>query len=97
MSACTACGRNCCRRSIEAADLAPIVVRIPYPCPNEVYETRMAAALAQAKAAGVTHVIFGDLFLQDVRAYREQKIAGTGITPVFPLWGSGRRRRSRAR
>jgi uncharacterized protein (TIGR00290 family) len=70
-----------------AAGLAPIIVPIPYPCPNEVYETRMAVALAQAKAAGVTHVIFGDLFLQDVRAYREQKLAGTGITPVFPLWG----------
>jgi uncharacterized protein (TIGR00290 family) len=71
----------------EAAGLAPIIVPIPYPCPNEVYETRMASALAQAKEAGVTHVIFGDLFLQDVRAYREQKLAGTGITPVFPLWG----------
>lgn len=71
----------------EAASLAPIIVRIPYPCPNEVYETRMAVALAEAKEAGVTHVIFGDLFLQDVRAYREQKLAGTGITPVFPLWG----------
>jgi uncharacterized protein (TIGR00290 family) len=71
----------------DAASLAPIIVRIPYPCPNEVYETRMAVALAQAKGAGVTHVIFGDLFLQDVRAYREQKLAGTGIMPVFPLWG----------
>ena len=71
----------------EAARLAPLIVPIPYPCPNEVYEQRMAAALAQAKSAGVTHVIFGDLFLQDVRAYREQKLVGTGITPVFPLWG----------
>ena len=71
---------------LAAADLPAIVVPIPYPCPNEVYEARMAAALADAKASGVTHVIFGDLFLQDVRAYREQKLAGTGITPVFPLW-----------
>ena len=47
----------------------------------------MAAALADAKASGVTHVIFGDLFLQDVRAYRERQLAGTGITPVFPVWG----------
>jgi diphthamide synthase (EF-2-diphthine--ammonia ligase) len=47
----------------------------------------MAAALADAKAAGVTHVIFGDLFLEDVRRYREEKLAGTGIAPVFPLWG----------
>ncbi|HTS40867.1 MAG TPA: ATP-binding protein [Xanthobacteraceae bacterium] len=71
---------------LAAADLPAIIVPIPYPCPNEVYEARMAAALADAKASGVTHVIFGDLFLQDVRAYREQKLAGTGITPVFPLW-----------
>jgi uncharacterized protein (TIGR00290 family) len=72
---------------LAAAQLPAMLVRIPYPCPNEVYEARMAAALAQAKDAGVTQVIFGDLFLQDVRAYREQKLAGTGVTPLFPLWG----------
>jgi uncharacterized protein (TIGR00290 family) len=72
---------------VAAAGLSSIVVQIPFPCPNEIYEARMAAALADAKAAGVSHVIFGDLFLQDVRAYREQKLAGTGITPLFPLWG----------
>jgi len=71
---------------LTAARLKPILVPIPYPCPNEVYEARMAAALAAAKAFGVTHVIFGDLFLEDVRRYREQKLAGTGIAPVFPLW-----------
>ena len=70
----------------EAAGLRSIVVPIPYPCPNEIYEARMAAALADAKRQGVTHAIFGDLFLADVRAYREQKLAGTGITPLFPLW-----------
>jgi uncharacterized protein (TIGR00290 family) len=72
---------------LDAARLPPTLVRIPYPCPNEIYESRMAAALAEAKAAGVTRVIFGDLFLDDVRAYREQKLAGSGITPIFPLWG----------
>jgi diphthamide synthase (EF-2-diphthine--ammonia ligase) len=46
----------------------------------------MAAAMRDAKARGVTHMIFGDLFLEDVRAYRERQLAGTGITPVFPLW-----------
>jgi uncharacterized protein (TIGR00290 family) len=71
---------------LNAAGLAPIRVPIPFPCPNEVYEARMATALAQAKAAGVTHVIFGDLFLEDVRRYREEKLTGTGIAPVFPLW-----------
>jgi uncharacterized protein (TIGR00290 family) len=72
---------------LDAARLAPVRVPIPYPCPNDVYESRMATTLAAAKADGVTHVIFGDLFLEDVRAYREQKLAGSGITPVFPLWG----------
>ncbi len=71
---------------LAAAGLSPILVPIPYPCPNEVYEARMAAALADARASGVTHVIFGDLFLDDVRRYREQKLAGTGIVPIFPLW-----------
>src|SRR4029079_6781815 len=63
-----------------------IIVPIPYPCPNDIYEARMATALDTAKRDGVTHVIFGDLFLEDVRAYREQKLAATGITPLFPLW-----------
>jgi uncharacterized protein (TIGR00290 family) len=71
---------------LDAAGLEPIIVRIPYPCPNETYEREMAAAMAAAKARGVTHMIFGDLFLEDVRAYRERQLAGTGITPVFPLW-----------
>jgi diphthamide synthase (EF-2-diphthine--ammonia ligase) len=71
---------------LDAAGLEPIIVRIPYPCPNETYEREMAAAMAAAKARGVTHMIFGDLFLEDVRAYRERQLVGTGITPVFPLW-----------
>jgi len=75
------------RAQLEAAGLPPTLVHIPYPCPNETYEARMAAALAEAKTAGVTQVIFGDLFLADVRAYREQKLVGTGIAPVFPIWG----------
>ncbi len=62
-------------------------VRIPWPCPNERYETEMARALAEARTEGVTHVVFGDLFLADVRAYREARLAGSGIEPVFPLWG----------
>jgi uncharacterized protein (TIGR00290 family) len=70
----------------EAIGLPSVLVPIPYPCPNEVYEARMATALARAKAEGVTHVIFGDLFLEDVRNYRIEKLAGTGIAPLFPLW-----------
>ena len=70
----------------EAAGLPPRIVPIPYPCPNEVYEARMGEAVATAVRDGITHIIFGDLFLADIRTYREQKLAGTGIAPVFPLW-----------
>lgn len=72
---------------LEAAGLPPRIVPIPYPCPNEIYEARMGEAVARAVKDGITHMIFGDLYLADIRAYREQKLAGTGITPVFPLWG----------
>lgn len=71
---------------LEAAELPSITVRIPYPCPNEVYEIEMAKALDRAKADGITHVIFGDLFLADLRAWREEKMNSIGMTAVFPLW-----------
>jgi uncharacterized protein (TIGR00290 family) len=63
-------------------------IPIPSPCPNDLYERAMAAAVARAVADGFTHVSFGDLFLEDVRRYREEKLAGTGLTPLFPLFGS---------
>jgi len=75
------------RSQLDAAGLRAAIVHIPYPCSNEVYECKMAEAMAAARASGVTHVIFGDLFLDDVRAYRERQLSGTGIAPVFPLWG----------
>ena len=71
---------------LEAAELPSITVRIPYPCSNELYERAMAETMARAKADGVTHVIFGDLFLADLRAYREEKLKSIGMTAVFPLW-----------
>jgi uncharacterized protein (TIGR00290 family) len=71
---------------LDAAELPAIIVRIPYPCPNEIYEREMAKAVSDAKVRGVTHIIFGDLYLEDIRAYREKNLAGTGITPAFPLW-----------
>jgi len=75
------------REQLDAATLLPIIVRIPFPCSNEIYEQKMAEAMGNARASGVTYIIFGDLFLEDVRAYREQHLAGTGMTPVFPVWG----------
>jgi uncharacterized protein (TIGR00290 family) len=71
---------------LEAAGLAPVVVRIPYPCTNEIYERAMANAMQGAIARGVSHIIFGDLFLEDIRAYREARLKDIGITPVFPIW-----------
>jgi uncharacterized protein (TIGR00290 family) len=69
-----------------AAALPLIKVPIPSPCVNEIYEQAMGLAMARARAEGVWHVIFGDLFLEDIRAYREKQLAGCGMTPVFPLW-----------
>lgn len=70
----------------DAAGLPLITVRIPHPCPNDVYEAQMSAAIRNAKAQGFTHVAFGDLFLEDIRRYREDRMRGTGLTPIFPLW-----------
>ena len=72
----------------EAVGLPLWPVFLPWPCSNEEYERRMAAVVARVTAAGITHVAFGDLFLEDVRAYRVRQLAGTGIEPLFPLWGS---------
>jgi uncharacterized protein (TIGR00290 family) len=71
---------------LAAVGLPPRIVPIPYPCPNEIYEARMAEVISDAAREGITHMIFGDLYLADIRAYRESKLAGSGITPVFPLW-----------
>jgi uncharacterized protein (TIGR00290 family) len=62
------------------------VIELPWPCPNGVYEQRMSAAVDTARRQGVERMVFGDLFLADVRAYREAQLAGTGIAPCFPLW-----------
>jgi uncharacterized protein (TIGR00290 family) len=80
------------RAQAESAGLPLVTVPIPYPCPNAAYEEAMAAALQKARDEGITHMIFGDLFLEDIRRYREEKLAGSGIDPVFPLWGLDTRR-----
>lgn len=70
----------------QAARLPLHVVHLPWPCSNAEYEQRMVAAVEQFVKAGFTHVAFGDLFLEDVRRYREERLARTGLTPLFPLW-----------
>lgn len=70
-----------------AAGLPLIPVELPWPCPNDEYDRRMAAACARLRAGGVDAIVFGDIHLADVRAYRESRLAGSGIEPLFPLWG----------
>jgi len=62
-------------------------VPLPSPCSNREYEAAMGDVLARARAADIEAVAFGDLFLADVRRYREERLAGTGVRPLFPLWG----------
>ena len=71
----------------EAAGLPLWAVPIPNPCSNQEYESAMSDAVRKACAAGITMMAFGDLFLEDVRCYRETQLAGTGLTPIFPVWG----------
>jgi uncharacterized protein (TIGR00290 family) len=73
-------------RQAEEVGLPLRVVSIPSPCPNDVYEEAFLAELARARRVGITHVVFGDLFLEDVRAYRERMLERAGLTGVFPLW-----------
>lgn len=80
------------RRSVleaqaHAAKLPLWIVPLPWPCSNEIYEQRMTDVCKRAVAERVEAVAFGDLFLQDVRAYRENQLAPTGLKPLFPLWG----------
>ena len=70
-----------------ALGLPLIKVHIPAKCDNITYEKAMSAAMAQARDAGVYQVAFGDLFLEDIRRYREEKLHAVGMTPIFPIWG----------
>jgi len=67
-------------------------IEIPHPCSNTDYERIMGAFVAEARSEGVEAMAFGDLFLADIREYRERQLAGTGIAPLFPLWGRDTRR-----
>jgi uncharacterized protein (TIGR00290 family) len=72
------------RAQARALGLPLHIVALPWPCPNDTYRDRVLAALADA---GITRIVFGDLFLRDIRAFREELLAGSGVTPMFPLWG----------
>jgi uncharacterized protein (TIGR00290 family) len=74
------------RAQARAAGLPVRVVAIPDRCSNDDYDRRMQHTVEEAVADGFTHVAFGDLFLRDIRAYREQRLSGTGLVPLFPLW-----------
>jgi uncharacterized protein (TIGR00290 family) len=65
-----------------------VVIELPSPCPNELYEEKMAGVVQRARDDGIEAMVFGDLFLEDVRAYRVRQLGGTGIEPVFPLFGA---------
>ena len=80
--------RELVERQAAAVGLPLWPVFLPWPCANAVYEQRMASAIAAARQRGVSHMAFGDLFLEDVRNYRIFQLAGSGIEPLFPLWGS---------
>jgi uncharacterized protein (TIGR00290 family) len=75
-----------------AVELPLVKVMIPSSCRNDAYEGAMGEAMLRARQEGVSHVIYGDLFLEDIRAYREKQLSSCGMTPVFPLWRCNTRR-----
>ncbi|MFM4994363.1 Dph6-related ATP pyrophosphatase [Aeromonas sanarellii] len=75
-------------RQAQCVGLPLMTIDLPWPCRNEEYGRIMTGFIGEVMARGIRHMAFGDLFLEDVRAYRERQLAGTGITPLFPLWGS---------
>lgn len=79
--------RDLVERQAAAAGLRLWAVPLPWPCSNEQYESLMAQTCAKATAGGIEGIAFGDLFLEDVRSYRERQMKDTGLRPIFPLWG----------
>ncbi|HEV3316667.1 MAG TPA: ATP-binding protein [Candidatus Angelobacter sp.] len=78
--------RSLVEMQAKSADVPLIPVPLPWPCSNADYECAMQAVCDQAVAQGINSIAFGDLFLADIRAYRERQLAGTGLEPLFPLW-----------
>jgi uncharacterized protein (TIGR00290 family) len=79
-----------------AAGLPLWAVPLPWPCSNEQYELLMAETCARAKSEGIEGIAFGDLFLEDVRAYREKQMKSAGLQPIFPVWGEPTQELARA-
>ena len=75
-------------RQAQCVGLPLMTIDLHWPCSNEEYGRIMAGFIGEVVDRGIRHMAFGDLFLEEVRAYRERQLAGTGITPLFPLWGS---------
>jgi diphthamide synthase (EF-2-diphthine--ammonia ligase) len=80
--------RDLLEAQAAAAGLPLHVVPLPWPCSNDQYEAIMRTAIAGFVREGFTHVAFGDLFLEDVRRYRETRMAGSGLEPLFPIWNT---------
>jgi uncharacterized protein (TIGR00290 family) len=78
--------RELVEQQAAAVGLPVWSIQLPWSCPNDVYEARMREAVERARREGVTHLAFGDLFLEDIRAYRERNLGGTGVDPLFPIW-----------
>ena len=74
-------------KQAEELHLPLMKAEIPSPCSNQQYEQIMGGVMEKIKSMGISHMVFGDIFLEDIRKYREEKLAPTGITPIFPLWG----------
>jgi uncharacterized protein (TIGR00290 family) len=87
--------REILQAQADASQLPLHVIPLPWPCTNEDYERLMGNYVRAQVEAGVEAFAFGDLFLEDIRAYREQKLAGTGLKAIFPLWGKPTRELAR--
>jgi len=83
------------RKQAESIGLPLDIIEIPYPCGNNEYEYIMGQFVEKAKGKNIVHFAFGDLFLEDVRAYREEKLKDSGISPIFPIWGISTEKLSR--
>ena len=79
--------RELLEKQAKSLEMPIALIDLPWPCSNEDYERIMGGFIEEVKDSGVQYIAFGDLFLEDIRAYREKQLEGTGIAPIFPIWG----------